>query len=70
MTREIRVVYSSIDGCRVGRRYKTLAGARKFAHHWLGEHPEIGGGYAVAGDGVGKVEVAGATLAELFPEKE
>ena len=33
----------------------------------IGRHPELGGHYAVSGDGVGKITCDGCTLAELFP---
>jgi hypothetical protein len=65
----ITVTYSSIDGARKTRRFKSLEGARAFACKWVGEHPEVGTGYAVSADGVGKVTVSGATLAELFPAR-
>lgn len=65
--REIRVRYQSIDRFRKTAKFKTLKGAQRFAHDWVGEHPEIGSHYAVSGDGVGKITVTGATLAELFP---
>jgi len=63
----IKVKYSSVDS-RMGkwRSFKTLQRARKFAQFWIGENPEIGSTYAVSGDGIGKIEVKGATLAELF----
>jgi hypothetical protein len=65
----IRVRKESIDSYGRGttRRFKTLAGARKFAQRWVGEFPELGMGYAVAGDGVCKVECWGCSLADLFP---
>lgn len=63
----ITIVYSSVDGGWTTRKFKTLKGARAFAHKWVGGHPEIGSSYAVSGDGIGKVTVQGATLAELFP---
>lgn len=65
---KITVVYRSIDRYRERRTFKTIEGARKFAHKWVGAHPEIGSTYAVSGDGMGKVTVNGATLADLFPE--
>lgn len=64
---QIKVRYSSIDHFRQTRRYTTLAGARLYAHRWIGAHPEMGTHYAISGDGVGKIEVTGCTLAELFP---
>jgi hypothetical protein len=66
--RTITVTYISIDRVRKRRQFKTLAGAQRFAQKWLGETPEVGWGYAVSSDGVGKVEVWGATLDELFPK--
>jgi hypothetical protein len=64
----ISVLYTTVDRCRVKRQFKTLAGAQRFAHKWLGETPEIGSYYAVSSDGIGKIECAGCTLYELFPK--
>lgn len=64
----ITVRYSTIDRFSKRAKFKTLAGARKFAHHWVGAHPEIGSYYAVSGDGIGRITVSGASLADLFPE--
>ncbi len=66
--REITVTYIGIDRTRKRSTFKTLQGAQKFAWKWVGETPEMGGGYAVSGDGVGRVTVQGATLQELFPK--
>ena len=63
----IRVTYSSIDRCRKSRSFKTIEGARKFAQKMVGQTPEVGGWYAVSGDGVGKVECRGCSLSALFP---
>lgn len=65
---DIQVTYISIDHCRITRRFKTLEGARKFAAKYVGETPEIGFGYAVSGDGVGKVVTGGVSFNELFPK--
>jgi len=67
---QIKVRYSSIDRFGQSRTFKTLKGARRFAHKWIGEHPEIATfhHYAVSYDGIGKITVTGCTLAELFPE--
>lgn len=65
---EIKVSYRSVDGHTTTRTFKTLKGAQKFAHYWVGAHPEIGSTYAVSGDGIGKIMAHGATLRELFPE--
>jgi hypothetical protein len=63
----IIVTYTSVDFYRKRSSFKTLAGARKFAAKWVGEFPSIGTGYAVSDDGIGKITVSGATLADLFP---
>lgn len=69
----ITVRYSSIDGVRKLKRFKTLAGARRFAHKYVGPHPEISswGQYAVSFDGVGKITMSGPdmSLKDLFPEE-
>jgi hypothetical protein len=63
----IKIRYSSIDGFRQKKTFKTLKGARDFAQKYVGKYPEMGSDYAVAGDGVGKITVIeGVTLAELF----
>lgn len=48
---------------------KTVKGAQKYAHERVGAHPEIGGWYAVSGDGVGKVQVVGIDINEVFPPR-
>lgn len=65
-----KVQYSSIDRYRETRTFKTLAGARAYAVKWVGANPDTCGSYAVSDDGVGKVEVTGATLAELFADPQ
>lgn len=67
---KIIVTYRSCDGCRVQRTYKTLTGARKFAQHYVGKHPDFGLDYAVSFDGIGTIRVQGATLSDLFPAGE
>ena len=66
----IKVKYSSVDG-RGGnwRSFKTLGRARVFAQYWVGKNPEIGSTCAVSGDGIGKIEVQGAKLADLFGDQ-
>ena len=63
----ITVRYSAVDGYRARKGFASLQEAQKFAHKWVGDHPEIGGNYAISDDGVGKVTVSGTTLTELFP---
>jgi hypothetical protein len=66
----ITVTYSSIDGVRKRRKFKTLAGARKFATHWVGDNPDLGSSYAVSFDGVGKITVDGVPLKKLFSKDD
>jgi hypothetical protein len=65
----IKVRYSSVDGYRSTRPFKTLKGARKFAQARVGKNPEMGSTYAVSGDGIGKIQVEGAKLSELFGDE-
>lgn len=67
---DIHVTYTSVDRYRKSAYFKTLAGAQAFAQKWVGKHPEIshGFGYAVSGDGIGKVTCEGCAIADLFPE--
>jgi hypothetical protein len=67
---KIEVTYSSIDHYEKTSTFKTLAGAQKFAQKYVGPHPDMGMGYAVSNDGVGKIEVYGCSIKELFPENE
>lgn len=65
---KIKVTYTSIDRVRKVRTFKTIEAAKAFAVQWVGKYPEMGSTYAVSGDGVGKIEVEGCTLKELFAE--
>lgn len=62
----VQVSYYSIDGVQKHENFHTIEEARAFAQKWVGEHPEIGRGYAISGDGIGKVTVRGCSLYELF----
>ena len=64
----IRVSYRSFDRFNQSRTFRTLAGAQRFAQKWVGECPEHGNHYAISGDGVGRVTVAGCALLDLFPQ--
>lgn len=65
--RNITVTYEATDGYRDRRSFKTLVGAQRYAQKWVGAHPEKSDlGYAVSGDGIGKVTVRGGTIEELF----
>jgi len=62
----ITVRYSAIDGFSRMRKFKTVEGARKFAHRYVGADADLGTSYAVSVDGIGKVTVEGCTLMELI----
>lgn len=64
----IKVRYSSVDRHSETREFDTIERAREYAQSWIGRHPEMGRGYAISGDGIGKIEVTGTNLATLFPE--
>jgi len=68
---DITIRVSTLDGSNRTRKFKTLAGARKFAQNRVGEHPEVSEffRYAVGAWGDVKVSVTGCTLADLFPPK-
>ena len=63
---EIQVAYHSVDGYQETKFYKTLKGAQRYAQRMVGAHPEMGGNYAISGDGVSKV-ASNISLRELFP---
>jgi hypothetical protein len=62
----IKITRTTIDGSRTVRRFKSLAGARKFARDCVGPQHGEGGHYAVSSDGVCKIEWANITRRELF----
>jgi hypothetical protein len=65
--RKITLTVRTIDHWRETRHYKTLKGARKFAHRVVGPHPDLGGGYAVSFYGDTVLVFDGASYNELFP---
>lgn len=66
--RHISILYQASDGFRMNRDYKTLKGAQKFAHDYVGKTPCDGGHSATSDDGVGRMVFDGCTFRELFPE--
>jgi hypothetical protein len=64
----IKLRYSSIDGVRKTRTFQAIPAAHAYAAERVGAHPEMGSTYAISGDGIGKIEVEGCTLAELFKD--
>lgn len=64
---KITVRYSSVDGFSEKRAFKTISGARAYATSRVGPTAEVSSsGYAVSGDGVGKITVDGIGLRELL----
>lgn len=70
--RNITIRVSSRDGLDERKSFQRLGPARRFAHRYVGEHPDYSErlGYAVDSFGMTKVEASGATMAELFPERQ
>lgn len=66
----ITVRYWSRDGYRQTRRFKTLAGASRYARTWVGDNAEIGPDYAISWDGIGRVSVTGCPIEALFARAE
>jgi hypothetical protein len=62
----MKITYTSIDGVRKTRSFKTSQAARRFAIKMVGPQDAEGGDYAVSADGVGKVTWSGVTRAHLF----
>ncbi len=63
----MKITYQAVDGYRVTKSFKTLAGAQRFAHKWVGASPGLGVGYAVSDDGIGTIwPREGVTLRQLF----
>jgi hypothetical protein len=65
--RKITLTVRTVDHWRETRHYKTLKGARKFAHRVVGPHPDLGGGYVVSFYGDTVLVFDGASYNELFP---
>jgi len=67
--RDVVVKVKTLDGFSSRRSFKTLEGARTFAHRYVGPHPEVSltFGYAVGAYGDVKATWEGCTAFELFP---
>ena len=78
MSTNIKVTLRTIDRYSKTARFKTVKGARKFAHKYVGAHPDISHtfGYAVDAYGGAKImidgEVAGrpVTFKDVFPSHD
>jgi hypothetical protein len=66
----IKLRFTTLDGIRKTKKFKTLAGARKAAHDWVGKSAEIGSTYAISGDGVVKVTTEGCSLFDIWPDQK
>lgn len=66
----IKLRFTTLDGIRKTKKFKTLAGARKAAHDWVGTNAEIGSYYAISGDGVVKVTTEGCKLTDIWPVED
>ena len=62
----MKITYTSIDGVRKTRSFKTLNAARKFAYDCVGPQDVEGGSYAVSFDGIGKITWTDVLRAALF----
>ncbi|WP_171181152.1 hypothetical protein [Ruegeria sp. HKCCD8929] len=65
----ITVTYLASDGFTKTETFTTRSEAREFAVHWVGEHPEMGGTYAISGDGVGRITAEGISINDLFQKE-
>jgi|GEM_PF-6925645 len=63
---EIKIRYQSVDRFRESRKFKSLAGARRYAQKMVGKFPEMGFAYAVSQDGIGTLHAEGCRLEDLF----
>jgi hypothetical protein len=68
---ELRIVvrYRAIDNFTKRGEFRSIAGARRFAKKYLGDEFEIGTGYAVTYDGIGRITVEGTDLYTLLDRK-
>lgn len=64
---KITLTRHAADGYRQTRSFRTIEGARRFAHGWIGMRVELGSSYAVSYDGMCTLSVAGARLRDVFP---
>lgn len=63
---KIVINYVAVDGFASRKQFSALKGARKYAQTRVGKNPEMGLGYAVSSDGIGRIVVSGCKLADLF----
>ena len=63
---EITLRYHASDGFKQSRKFKSLAGARKYSQKMVGKFPEMGFAYAISQDGIGTLHAEGCRLEDLF----
>jgi len=65
---EIKITVRTVDHHHESRRFRTLAGARRFAQRWVGRHPDTESGYyAVSAYGDVRVDWDGCLDSDLWP---
>lgn len=64
----ITIYYSAVDGHSARKQFEKLEDAQKYAYERIGDCPCLSPYYAISDDGVGKIEVMGTTLSEIFPK--
>ena len=64
----IKITWSAVDGYHQSKVCNTIEEAREFAHHWAGEHCDVGTTYAVANDGMGTIRVEGCYIRDIYPQ--
>jgi hypothetical protein len=74
----VTVRVSTVDRFSKTGKFKTLAGAQRFAQKWIGEAPDISfqWRYAVSNDGIAKATVFGdidgkpVSVFDVFPKSD
>jgi hypothetical protein len=67
---KITTTFTTIDGFKERKTFKTLEGARRYAKRRMGDNFDIGSYYAVDMYGTGKLMVDGTSLAKLLYSDE
>lgn len=66
MEQTIEIRYRACDGFSAVKKFKTLAGARRYAQKMVDTAVEFGPYYAVSFDGIGRITVTGIDIKKLF----
>lgn len=63
----IKLRYRACDGTFILKRFRSFAGAQRWARSMVGDHPDMGLSQAVSQDGIGTIHVvSGTTIGALF----